>query len=161
MAVTCVACGLTNDLWIGTTRGAIRKVEGEFQYFAGRRWLPGERVNAIACGRAQFPPRSHCAHCHAGSLSWQISAGIGRIQSFTIVHRAPTPAFRGMVPYPIALVAFDEGFQLLLNVKGAAPASLAIGQTVRVVFEQLEGGQWLPQAEPSGTSGTSEGTRRA
>lgn len=121
---------------------------------ANRQKLAYQRCEA--CGRAQFPPRSHCAHCHAGSLSWQISAGIGRIQSFTIVHRAPTPAFRGMVPYPIALVAFDEGFQLLLNVKGAAPASLAIGQTVRVVFEQLEGGQWLPQAEPSGTSGTSE-----
>lgn len=48
--VTCVASGFTNDLWIGTTRGAIRKIEGEFPYFAGRRWLPGERVNAIACG---------------------------------------------------------------------------------------------------------------
>ena len=45
---TCLAGGFTNDLWIGTTRGAIRKVGAQFHYFAGQRWLPGDRVNAIA-----------------------------------------------------------------------------------------------------------------
>ena len=45
---TCLAAGFDNDLWIGTTRGAIRMVDGDFHYFAGRRWLPDERVNAIA-----------------------------------------------------------------------------------------------------------------
>jgi hypothetical protein len=46
---TCLAKGFTNDLWIGTSRGAIRKIlDNEFQYFSGRRWLPGEHVNAIA-----------------------------------------------------------------------------------------------------------------
>ncbi len=47
---TCLAAGFTNDLWIGTTRGAIRQVGGEFRYYDGRRWLPGERVSAIAVG---------------------------------------------------------------------------------------------------------------
>lgn len=46
--LTCLAKGFTNDLWMGTTRGAIRQVAGAFHYFAGQRWLPGERVNAIA-----------------------------------------------------------------------------------------------------------------
>ena len=45
---TCLARGFTNDLWIGTTRGAIRMVDGQFHYFAGQRWLPDDRVNAIA-----------------------------------------------------------------------------------------------------------------
>ncbi|MBA4106258.1 MAG: hypothetical protein C0485_10910 [Pirellula sp.] len=44
----CLANGFDDDLWIGTSRGAIRMVNGEFHYFAGRRWLPDERVNAIA-----------------------------------------------------------------------------------------------------------------
>jgi hypothetical protein len=52
---TCLAAGFTNDLWIGTTRGAIRKVGGAFDYFAGQRWLPNDRVNAIAVdGRAVY-----------------------------------------------------------------------------------------------------------
>lgn len=46
--VTCLAKGFDDDLWIGTSRGAIRMVGGEFHYFAGRRWLPDEQVNAIA-----------------------------------------------------------------------------------------------------------------
>ena len=47
---TCLARGFTNDLWIGTTRGAIRMADGQFDYFAGQRWLPDDRVNAIAAG---------------------------------------------------------------------------------------------------------------
>ncbi len=47
---TCLARGFDGDYWIGTTRGAIRAVGEEFHYFAGARWLPGERVHAIASG---------------------------------------------------------------------------------------------------------------
>ena len=48
---TCIARGFENqDYWIGTTRGAIRAVNGEFQYFGYQRWIPDEKVNAIACG---------------------------------------------------------------------------------------------------------------
>lgn len=47
--LTCLAAGFANDVWVGTTRGAIRKVsDNEFHYFSGRRWLPAEHVNALA-----------------------------------------------------------------------------------------------------------------
>ena len=46
----CLAPGFDGDLWIGTTWGAVRAVDGEYHYFAGERWLPNDRVNAIACG---------------------------------------------------------------------------------------------------------------
>ena len=45
---TCLSRGFGGDLWIGTSRGAIRNTGGEFHYFAGQRWLPDDRVNAIA-----------------------------------------------------------------------------------------------------------------
>jgi hypothetical protein len=45
---TCLSLGFNNDLWIGTTRGAIRMIDGTFHYFAGQRWLPHDQVNAIA-----------------------------------------------------------------------------------------------------------------
>ena len=48
---TCLRKGFDNDLWIGTTRGAVRKVDGEFQYFGPGMWLPGEKVNDIAVGK--------------------------------------------------------------------------------------------------------------
>lgn len=46
--VRCLTSGFTNDLWIGTSRGAVREVGGAFHYFAGKRWLPADRVNGIA-----------------------------------------------------------------------------------------------------------------
>lgn len=101
-----------------------------------------------ACGQVQFPPRGHCVHCHRGPLRWETSAGRGEIHAFTVIHRAPTPAFRAAVPYAMALVDFSEGFRLLLNVQGVALADLRIGLPVQVTFEELSNGQWLPQAGP-------------
>lgn len=47
---TCLTEGFDGDLWIGTTRGAIRKVGDAFQYFGASHWLPGDKVEAIAVG---------------------------------------------------------------------------------------------------------------
>lgn len=48
---TCVARGFEkDDFWVGTTRGAIRRLNGEYQYFGYQRWIPHDKVNAIACG---------------------------------------------------------------------------------------------------------------
>jgi hypothetical protein len=45
---TCLATGFDDDLWIGTTRGAIRNVGDQYHYFGARHWLPGDKVNDIA-----------------------------------------------------------------------------------------------------------------
>lgn len=48
--VTCLAPGFNRDYWIGTSRGAIRAVDGEYHYFGYERWIPNDKVNDIACG---------------------------------------------------------------------------------------------------------------
>ena len=70
-----------------------------------------------------------------------MSQGLGRILSFTVVHRAPTPAFRDDLPYVIALVDLDEGFRLMVNMDHdpLAGTPLAIGQRVRIGFRQVDG----------------------
>jgi len=47
---TCLEAGFENDLWIGTTRGAIRMLDDEWHYFGADHWLPGDQVNDIALG---------------------------------------------------------------------------------------------------------------
>ena len=47
---TCVAEGFDRDYWVGTMRGAIRVTNGDFHYFGCDRWIPHDKVNAIACG---------------------------------------------------------------------------------------------------------------
>lgn len=53
--VLCLAPGWEGDLWVGTSRGAIRQTGSQFHYFAGHRWLPDDRVHSIAvAGRTVY-----------------------------------------------------------------------------------------------------------
>lgn len=104
-----------------------------------------------SCGHAQFYPRSACTACESADLEWRDAAPHGTIHSFTVVHRAPSPAFRADVPYVLALVDLADGFRMMMNVVGCDPATVAIGQPVRIVFED-RAGQKLPQATPQGRS---------
>jgi hypothetical protein len=45
--MTCLHVAANGDLWGGTTQGAWRLRDGQFRYFWGKRWLPGNRVRAI------------------------------------------------------------------------------------------------------------------
>ena len=47
---TCLEAGFENDIWIGTTRGAIRMLEDGWHYFGADHWLPGDQVNDIDLG---------------------------------------------------------------------------------------------------------------
>lgn len=100
------------------------------------------------CGRAQFYPRSACAACASADLEWRDARPEGTVHSFTVVHRAPSPAFRGDVPYVLALVDLADGFRMMLDIIYCDPETIRIGQRVRIVFED-RGGQNLPQATPA------------
>ncbi len=47
---TCLAEGFAGDVWIGTTKGAIRMIEDDWHYFGAHHWLPGDNVRDIAVG---------------------------------------------------------------------------------------------------------------
>ncbi|MBI4558634.1 MAG: hypothetical protein HY706_13725 [Candidatus Hydrogenedentes bacterium] len=47
---TCLTPGFDGDLWIGTLRGAIRNVGDRYDYYGYARWIPHDKVNAIAIG---------------------------------------------------------------------------------------------------------------
>jgi hypothetical protein len=53
--LTCLHLAPNGDVWAGTAEGAWRLREGQFRYFWGRRWMPGNQVRAVwtdARGRA-------------------------------------------------------------------------------------------------------------
>lgn len=47
---TCLTKGFNKDIWIGTTKGAIRMLDNDWHYFAADHWLPGDTINGIAVG---------------------------------------------------------------------------------------------------------------
>lgn len=98
------------------------------------------------CGTVQLIPRSFCSRCQSRNLAWKRSSAVGTVQSFTVVHRAPTAAFRAEAPYAIVLVDMDEGFRLMVNGDAGLQPTLAIGQKIRIGFKDVEGVK-LPHAE--------------
>ena len=86
------------------------------------------------CGERHFYPRPLCPHCGSQRLGWADVSGDGTVFSFTIVQRAPSPAFADKVPYAVAIVALDEGPHLMSNIIGCAPDQVRIGMRVRVNF---------------------------
>ncbi len=105
--------------------------------------------HCTGCGALQFPPRARCLGCGAADLDWETVARHGRIYSFTVVHRAPIPAFKADVPYVLALVEFDRRARAMMNVVGCEPDEVHIGMSVDIEFERRENGEeiaWLPMA---------------
>ncbi|NKB59061.1 MAG: hypothetical protein GKS00_22260 [Alphaproteobacteria bacterium] len=101
-----------------------------------------------ACGHVQFYPRALCVKCDGRDLDWRDAKPSGKVHTFSIVHRAPTPAFRADSPYVLALIDLDDGFRMMMNVVNCPPENVSIDMAVRIVFEERNG-QRLPQAEPA------------
>ncbi len=99
-----------------------------------------------SCGHVQFYPRALCVACEGRDLAWRDAAPTGTVHTFTVVHRAPTPAFKADAPYVLALIDLDDGFRMMMNVVNTPHDEIVIGMSVRIVFEDRDG-QKLPQAE--------------
>jgi uncharacterized OB-fold protein len=91
------------------------------------------------CGKLHFYPKTLCPHCGSTRLEWARASGNGEVYSFTVVHRAPSPAFEGDVPYVVAVIALEEGPHMMSSVVGVAPDQVRVGQKVRVKFRPTEG----------------------
>ena len=101
------------------------------------------------CGHLQFYPRLLCAACGSRALGWAKAGGRGTVRTFTIIRRAVSAAFEPDAPYVVALVELEEGPTLMSNIVGCDPASVAIGQSVRITFEMRADGVAVPQFEPA------------
>src|SRR5665213_2044414 len=59
------------------------------------------------CGRLRYPPTTACPWCMARDSTWKNVEGKGAVHSYTEVHHAIQPAFRGKTPYMVLLVDLD------------------------------------------------------
>ncbi len=100
-----------------------------------------------ACGERHFMPRYLCPSCWSDQLEWIDAAGTGRVHSFSVIHRASDPAFASRVPYVIALIELDEGSRMLGNIPGQDALAVAVGDPVKLTFEDRGDGALIPQFE--------------
>ena len=103
-----------------------------------------------ACDAFQHPPEEICERCQHANLEWRECAGEGRIESVAVVHQGVHPGLKESVPYAVVVVSLDAapGVHVIGNVVDAPPASVAIGQRVRAVFESAEAPDGTPLQIP-------------
>ncbi len=102
-----------------------------------------------SCKRFRFYPRSVCPHCFSDQFEWRKASGRGSVYSFTVIHRAPFPAFRDKVPYVLALIELNEGVRMMTNIIDCDPDLITIGMPVEVTFEKVSEEITLPQFKPA------------
>jgi len=103
-----------------------------------------------ACGKYQFYPRRHCAHCFTlDGMEWVKSSGKGTVYSFTVTYQNRAPGFKEDVPYVLAYVNLEEGVRMMTNVVGCKPEDVRIDMPVEVVFEDATPEVSVPKFRPA------------
>ena len=92
------------------------------------------------CAHVQHPPTDVCSACQSFAFTERESAGLGRIESAIVVQHPVHPLLKARGAYSVVLVTLDDvpGVRVIGNVLNRAPAEVAIGQAVRVVFEEAK-----------------------
>jgi uncharacterized OB-fold protein len=88
------------------------------------------------CGAYRYIPKERCPVCLSSQAAWVAISGRGEVYTYTVVHRAPTPAYQAEAPYVIAHVTMDEGFRMVSNLQGVDPAAARIGLKVQLVYRE-------------------------
>lgn len=95
------------------------------------------------CRRWLQPPLERCPSCW-GETAFEPVAGTGAVHSFIVVYQPAIPGYRDQLPYAVGLVELDEqvGLRLPGRIVGVDPTSVAVGQRVTAVVEDLPGGSF-------------------
>ncbi len=99
------------------------------------------------CGRAHFPPRALCPHCHGAEIDWRDASGESMVYTYTIARRGAGAAFKDDAPYVVALIDLAEGPRMMSNIVTGDVEAVRIGAAVRVVFEPVTDDVTLPKFE--------------
>lgn len=88
-----------------------------------------------SCGALFRFAHAWCPECWSQDLDYKASTGRGTVETFTVVHQAPYPAFEDRIPYVIALIELPEGVRMMTNIVGCPVEDVHIGMRVNVTFE--------------------------
>lgn len=98
-----------------------------------------------ACAHVQYYQQAICRACGSDRLEHRAASGRGKVYSFSVVHRAPGPAFKQDTPYAVILVELEEGPRMISSLVGADPSLVGFDMAVELVCEPAGGGVSLPR----------------
>jgi uncharacterized OB-fold protein len=89
------------------------------------------------CSNLRFIPTEICHHCGSTAATWTAVPGKGAVYTYTVVRRAPTPAYQADVPYVIVHVTLDEGPRMISTMVDCEPDDVEIGMRVEVTYDDV------------------------
>ena len=98
--------------------------------------------------RYQFYPRPLSLFSDGRALEWRAASGRGTLVAQTLCH-APAPGFEEEVPYILGLIRLEEGPRIFARIVNAEYGALAIGQAMRLVWDETRADRLLYQFEPA------------
>lgn len=101
--------------------------------------------HCLACQHVQFYQQAICRECGSSQLEHRPASGRGKVYSYSIVHRAPGPAFKQDTPYAVLLVELEEGPRMISSFIGNDPSTVTFDMRVELVCERAQGDVWLPR----------------
>lgn len=108
------------------------------------------------CDAVRHPPTPVCPACRSTRVVWHEAPEEAEVYTFTIVHHASHPAVKARLPYVGAVVVFPAmpGVRLVTNITDWNPAAVYIGMPVRLWWDDIGEGLYLPRFRPLTNSGT-------
>lgn len=100
------------------------------------------------CGHIRYPISILCPRCSSLEAKWTPLSGKGTIYSFTIYRVAYHPAFKGDIPYVVAIIQLAEGPRMESNVIGCKVEDVRVEMPVKVSFEDVTDQVTLPKFMP-------------
>jgi hypothetical protein len=101
------------------------------------------------CAHLRYPISEVCPECLSPDATWTPLSGRGTVFSTIVFHQVYHPAFADKVPYNVSLVRLAEGPIMVSNVVGPAPADVAVGDPVAVVFDHVTPDVVIPRFRPA------------
>ena len=101
--------------------------------------------HCVDCGHVQYYQQATCRACGHENLVYRPASGRGKVYSFSVVHRAPGPAFKADVPYAVLLVELEEGPRMISTYTGGSPDEVSFDMNVVLTFEKVNEDITLPR----------------
>ena len=97
------------------------------------------------CGHVQYYQQQLCRQCGSEELEHRPASGKGKVHSFSVVYRAPGPAFKSDVPYAVLLVELAEGPRMISSYTGGPAEDVTFDMPVQLAFEKISDEIALPR----------------
>ena len=97
------------------------------------------------CGHVQYYLQAMCRDCGGENLAHRPASGRGKVHSFSVVHRAPGPAFKADLPYAVLLIDLAEGPRMISTYTGGNPEEVTFDMDVVLVCEKISDDVTLPR----------------